>query len=94
MSKLRLAFIGCGGQASKLQANIPQIAAIDFVATCDLEQEKAAHNARRFGAREAYTDFREMIAAERPDAVAICGLPQMHLELGLECLKLTIPKLK
>ncbi len=88
MSKLRLAFIGCGGQASKLQANLPHIAAIDFVATCDLNLDRAKANARRFGARHAYADFREMIAAEKPDAVAICGPPQMHHELGLACLEL------
>lgn len=88
MDKLRLAFIGCGGQASKLQANLPQIPAIDFVATCDLEQGKAENNARRFGARQAYTDFREMIETEKPDAVAVCGPPQMHHELGIACLEL------
>ena len=88
MDKLRVAFIGCGGQASLLQANLPQVASVEFVATCDLVQEKAEHNARRFGALKAYTDFREMIQAEKPDAVAICGAPQMHHELGLACLEM------
>ena len=88
MDKLRFAFIGCGGQASKLQANLPQIPAIDFVATCDLDQAKAENNARRFGARRAYTDFREMIETEEPAAVAVCGPPQMHHDLGIACLEL------
>lgn len=88
MDKVRLGFIGCGGQASLLQANLPQIAVIDYVAACDLDKAKAEHNARRFGARKAYTDFREMVEKERPDAVAICGAPQMHHELGLACLDL------
>jgi len=88
MDKLRVAFIGCGGQASLLQANLPQVASIEFVATCDLVQEKAERNARRFGALKAYTDFRKMIEAERPDAVAICGAPQMHHGLGLACLEM------
>jgi len=88
VAKLRMAFIGCGSQASLLQANIALIDAIDFVATCDLVAEKAERNARRFGARAAYTDFREMIEAEKPEAVGICGPPQMHHELGLACLEL------
>jgi len=88
MAKLKLAFIGCGGQASLLQANLPQIDVIDFVATCDLEQEKAERNARRFGALKAYTDYGEMIETEKPDAVGICGPPQMHHQLGLACLDL------
>ena len=88
MEKLRLAFIGCGGQASLLQANLPQIDTIDFAAACDLDAGKAERNTRRFGAPNAYTDFREMIEVERPDAVAVCGPPQMHHELGLACLEL------
>ena len=87
MAKLRMAFIGCGSQASLLQANIALIDAIDFVATCDLVAEKAQRNARRFGAKDAYTDFREMIEAEKPDAVGICGPPQMHHEVGMACLE-------
>jgi len=38
MDKVRLGFIGCGGRASLLQANIPQVEALDFVATCDLDR--------------------------------------------------------
>ena len=86
MARLRMGFIGCGSQASLLQANIALIDSIDFVATCDLVAGKAERNARRFGARAAYTDFRKMIEAEKPDAVGICGPPQMHHELGLACL--------
>ena len=81
-----MAFIGCGGQSSVLQANLPQIPSIDYVAACDLDSEKAERNVRRFGARKAYTDFRDMIEAERPAAVSICGAPTMHHELGLTCL--------
>ena len=87
MTTLRLAFIGCGNQASLLQANLSQVPAIDFVAACDLVADKARHNARRFGAQRAYTDFREMLEAERPDAVGICGPPLMHHEVGLACLE-------
>jgi len=88
VEKLRLGFIGCGGQASKLQANLPQIPSIDFVATCDLDKDKAERNARRFGAAASYVDYERMIETERPDAVAVCGPPQMHHELGLACLEL------
>jgi len=87
MDKVRLGFIGCGGQASLLQANVPQVEALDFVATCDLDAGKAERNARRFGAASWYTDYREMIEVEHPDAVGICGPPQMHHALGLDCLR-------
>jgi len=88
MAKLRLGVIGCGGQASLLQANLPLIESIEFAAACDLDRAKAERNARRFGAMDVYTDYREMIAVQAPDAVAIVGPPQMHHELGLACLDL------
>ena len=87
MAQLRLAFIGCGGQSPLLPANLPQIPLIDYVAACDLEQEKAEKNARRFGARKAYTDYRKMLETEKPDAVAVVGPPPMHHELGIACLE-------
>ena len=87
MAKLRLAFIGCGGQSSLLQANLPWIDSIDYVAACDLDEAKANRNARRFGALKPYTDFHKMIEAEKPDAVAVVGPPQMHHDVGIACLE-------
>ena len=45
MDKIRIAFIGCGGMSSQLQQCIPMVPEFEFVATCDLVEEKAASNA-------------------------------------------------
>ena len=90
MAQIKLGFIGCGAHATRnLQPCIPLIPEIDFVATCDISAVKAESNAKRFGAKRWYTDYREMIATEEIDAVAIVGHPKtMHTDLAIACMEL------
>ena len=89
MDKIRIAFIGCGGMSSVLQQCIPMIPEFEFVATCDLVEEKAKSNARRFGALCHYTDYNEMFKNEDLYAVAVVGRPEdkLHRDIGIECLQ-------
>ena len=89
MDKIRVAFIGCGGMSSQLQQCIPMVPAFEFVSTCDLVEEKARSNARRFGALRHYTDYDEMLKTEDLHAVAVVGRPEdkLHRDIGIECLQ-------
>ncbi len=89
MSKIRIAFIGCGGMSSQLQQCIPMVPEFEFVATCDIVEEKAAGNARKFGALRHYTDYDEMLKNEELYAVAVVGRPEdkLHRDIGIECLQ-------
>ena len=69
--KLRVAFIGAGGHAFRNVYPTFQYAPIDLVAVCDLDGSRAEAFARQFGATKSYTDHREMLASEQPDAVFI-----------------------
>jgi len=88
MDRVRVGFIGCGGQAT---ANIyPHIFSLDFmelIACCDLIEEKAKNNAERFGAKAWYTDYEKMLDNEQLDAVFVVGHPKMHTDLGIACLE-------
>ncbi len=88
MNKIRVAFIGCGGMSSQLQQCIPLIPEFEFVATCDLIEERAKVNARKFGALRYYTDYDVMLKTEELDAVAVVGRPEdkLHRDIGIECL--------
>lgn len=68
---LRLAAIGCGGHARRNILPALQYAPVDLVAVCDLDRPRAENAARLFGARAVYTDYREMLEKERPDAVTV-----------------------
>ncbi len=88
MEKIRVAFIGCGPMSSILQQCIPHIPEFEFIATCDLVEEKAKANARKFGALRHYTDYNEMFKNEDLNAVAVVGRPEdkMHRDIGIVCL--------
>lgn len=88
MDKIRVAFIGCGRMSSRLQQCIPMIPEFEFVATCDLVENKARSNARKFGALRHYTDYNEMFKNEDLYAVAVVGRPDnMHRDIGIACMK-------
>jgi predicted dehydrogenase len=91
-SAARIAFIGAGNHSTEsLYPNIAHIPEFELVATCDLDQGKAESAASRFGAQASYVDFRRMLDEVEPDGVCICGSPEMHRSLGLECLRRGIP---
>lgn len=85
--KVRICFIGCGHHSMEsLQPAVTLIPQIEYVAACDLIEERAKEAARRFGAKKWYIDYKEMISEVSPDGVIIVGPPTMHEELGISCL--------
>jgi len=87
MSRLRLATIGSGGQAShQIHPAITRVPELDWVAACDLVEERVARTADLYNVKP-YTDMTEMIAKEKPEAVCVVGPPVMHHEVGLAVLK-------
>ena len=90
--KARIAFIGCGGHATRsLYPCIHEIPIVDLVAVCDLKEELARRNARLFGARRWYTDMFEMLEKEKPDGVLVIGDPHMQFEVGSKVLEVGYP---
>ncbi|MEW6358995.1 MAG: Gfo/Idh/MocA family oxidoreductase [Planctomycetota bacterium] len=69
--RLRAGFIGCGGHAYRNIYPVFLYAPIDLIAVCDVVEEKARHCQRTFGARQAYTNHRDMIEKEDLDVVFI-----------------------
>ena len=74
MSVLRIAVVGAGGIAQRY--HLPSLrrledegAGIELAALCDIDADKAREMGTRFGFRETYTDYREMIDTAAPDAV-------------------------
>lgn len=92
VKKARIAFVGCGGHAThSLFPAVPFIPEIELVAVCDLREELARRNARWFGALRWYTDVATMLTKEELDGAVIVGPPQMHDEVGKQCLDAGLP---
>lgn len=69
--QVRAGFIGCGGHAFRNIFPAFQFAAVELVATCDLDADRARAYARQFGAADAYDDHRRLLARDDLDAVFI-----------------------
>jgi predicted dehydrogenase len=90
MEDIRVCIIGAGRLATR--RIYPYIGAAGAVLTgvCDLDQAKAATNARRFGGN-AYTNYEEMLSKEKPDAVMICIGPEQHAALAPKVMRMGFP---
>lgn len=74
---VRVGFIGTGGIANAHLRGLSQIADAELAALCDVDAARAENAVRTYGGK-AYTDYRQMLDAERLDAVYICVPPHAH----------------
>ena len=92
MGKVRISFIGCGDHANRyIYPSLANVPGTELTAVCSLDAAEAEVNRQRHGAERAYTDYRTMIEAEKPDAAIIVGPPRLHYEAGLYCLERHLP---
>lgn len=89
--EIRAGFIGCGSHSARNIYPTFQFAPVDLQAVCDLSIDKAKAFAKKFGAQNAYSDYREMLEKEDLDAVFIVtgyddkGRP-LYPQLAIDCL--------
>ena len=82
--KIKIGVVGCGVVATAYY--LPYIIKMDdaeLVAVCDLNEQRTAHCARLFGAREQYQDYDEMISRADIEAVFILTGPGTHVPFTL-----------
>jgi len=58
-----------------------RIPEVEITALCNRDLEKAKPYMEKYGIASHYTDYREMIEAEKPDFVDIITPPETHLEM-------------
>lgn len=81
MKYVRAGFIGCGRHATKNLYPCLKYAPMQLIATCDLDEGKAARNASWFGAERYYSDHLQMMQKENLDAVFIATEVKSHPQL-------------
>jgi predicted dehydrogenase len=73
-----LAIVGTGGMARTHAKRFAAIRGVRLAACCDIVKEKAEAFAADFGIPAVYTDYRDLYAAEKLDAVSIVTPDDMH----------------
>ncbi len=87
---MKYALIGCGRIATNhMKAAINN--ELEIVAICDIVPGKmktllAKHNLETCKSIKQYTDYKEMIAAEKPELVSIATESGIHAEIALYCI--------
>jgi predicted dehydrogenase len=95
---LKIAVIGCGwvsmdchGPAYLRYAQTHP--GVELSACCDLDGEKAAAFAGRFGGKHTYTQYKELLNTEKPDAVCLNVPPTAACAVGSAILEQGYPLL-
>jgi len=87
---VRVGFIGTGGIANAHLKGLSQISEVELTGLCDVDQARADQAVRTYGGK-AYTDYQQMLDAEKPDAVYICVPPHAHVGQEEELVARGIP---
>ena len=88
---VRIGFVGCGTHSTNNLYPMLKYAACDLVATCDRDLALAKRNAAIYGAKAAYSDYREMMDKEKLDAVMACGPFELHMGAACEAMSRGLP---
>jgi predicted dehydrogenase len=103
----RLAIIGLGRMGSTIDAEVEGYPAITLpysiaaaaraipnlkiVAGCDVIRAKNEAFKKKWGVASTYLDYEKMLAAEKPDMVAICTPGRWHARMTVTCARAGVP---
>ncbi|MBC8233931.1 Gfo/Idh/MocA family oxidoreductase [bacterium] len=88
-NKIRVGFIGCGGNARGHGRSIMQAPDAEIVALADISESAIQAFQENVGVSSevpVYTDYREMLAAAKPDAVEISTPHTLHFQQIMDSL--------
>ena len=84
---MKYALIGCG-RISPNHIEAAKNNNLDFVAMCDILPEVMQEKSDKFGLINVrkYTDYKELLAIEKPELVAIATESGKHAAIALDCI--------
>jgi myo-inositol 2-dehydrogenase / D-chiro-inositol 1-dehydrogenase len=83
---VRIGFVGAGAISEFHLALLSEDPGVEVTAICDVDAERARTVAERMSAR-AFTDWRELLAADIVDAVFVCTPPLLHAAPAIAALE-------
>jgi predicted dehydrogenase len=86
MDRVRTAFIGAGRISDLHAAGHQATKDSEIYAVCDVDPELAARRAHEWGARRHSTDYREILADPKVDAVEILTPHHLHRDIAVDAL--------
>ncbi len=81
----RSAFIATGGRAISHAAAYQGVRSIKLVAAADIDSERAKKFGADYGVEHIYSDYRKMLAEQKPDIVHLITNPNVRVESVRAC---------
>lgn len=81
---IKVGIVGSGGRSGAHGKAYSEIEGVQVLAFCDIIRERAESRATEFGAKEVYTDYRELIGNSAVDVISICSPNETHAEVAIE----------
>lgn len=87
MAKIKVGIIGAGSISEMHFESYKSNPNVEIAAICDLNEERARIKAEKYGAKDIYTDYHELLADPEIDAVSICTWNNSHAEISIAALR-------
>lgn len=84
MKTVKIGLIGCGRISKNHLDAVTQIPEAEFVAACDIVEEKMQAVAENYGIKNLYPNYQEMLEKEKLDLVSICTPSGLHPQMGID----------
>ncbi|KIL43399.1 hypothetical protein KP77_31050 [Jeotgalibacillus alimentarius] len=87
MAKLKVGVVGAGSIAK--HRHLAEYAAndnVEIVAICDINEERAKEMAKKFGAAQTFTDYKDLVKQDL-DAVSVCTPNYLHAPVSIAALE-------
>jgi len=86
LEKVRVGIVGCGSNGGGHLSAYSKLPHVELVAACDLNLERAKKRQKEFGIARIYTDFNEMFAKEKLDAISVSTWNNAHAPVAIAAL--------
>ena len=87
MKRLRVAVIGTGNISNFHTGNYAKNEQVELIAACDLDEKRVREYCEKYQIPRFYTDYRELLEKEKPDAVSVCTWNNSHAEISIAALR-------
>ncbi len=87
MSKIKIGVIGVGGISDSHIGAYLKNPDCELCAFCDIDKKLLEEKAEKYGVKEIYTDYNEMLAKADIDAVSVCTWNSEHAPATIAALK-------
>ncbi len=87
MKKIKVGVIGAGGISHAHMGGYQQLSDVEVVAVADVLPGRAEEWAAKYGVKQTFEDYRQLLALEEIDGVSVCTYNRAHAQPTIDALR-------